>query len=172
MKGRRPKPTALKVLQGNPGHRPIGDVMTREPQPDRSGFREPPDHVTGVAREFWYAHGPVFEKMGTLTDADWPMFEDLCLSHEEKCQLTVRINQLQAKKKKTTVDEQDLMAARGIRRKVIEQFRKLSNEFGGSAVSRPRIRLPSGQGEFPFGEAPVGRPVDPLEESRRQLTGA
>ncbi len=171
MRGRRPTPTALKVLTGNPGHRPLGDVMTREPQPERSGFQEPPDHITGVAREFWYAHGPVFEKMGTLTDADWPVFEDLCLSHEEKHYLTERINYLQSRKRKTTAQKQELMAQCSIRRKVIEQFRKLANEFGGTAVSRPRIRLPSGQGELPFGAGLEGQPANELEQARRNLTG-
>jgi phage terminase small subunit len=172
MKGRRSTPTALKLLQGNPGHRPIGDVMTREPQPGRGGFREPPAHITGEARAFWYAQGPEFVKMGTLTDADWPVFEDLCLSHEEKHQLTLRINELQTKKKLTGAESQELVTNRGIRRKAIEQFRKLSSEFGGTAVARPRIRLHSGQGEFPFGGGTNERPADALETARRQLTGA
>ncbi len=30
MRGRKPKPTALKLVSGNPGHRPLN---TREPKP-------------------------------------------------------------------------------------------------------------------------------------------
>lgn len=168
MKGRRSSPTALKLLHGNPGHRPIGDVMTREPQPARSGFRDPPDHIAGEARKFWYAQGPGLVKMGTLTDADWPSFEDLCLLHEEKLALTSRINRLRQKRRHNGKDEMALMTLEGRRRKTMAQFTKLAGEFGATAASRPRVRLPSGQGEFPFGaDAP-----DPLEESRRQLTGA
>lgn len=164
MKGRRPTPTALKLLQGNPGHRPVGDVMTREPAPERSGFREPPEHITGEAREFWYAQGPEFVRMGTLTDADWPVFEDLCLCHEEKQQLTTRINALQRRRRRSGALEQELMMQRGLRRKVFEQFRKLASEFGGTAAARPRIRLPSGQQELP-----LGTPADPLATARNQL---
>ena len=34
MKGRKPKPTRLKVISGNPGKRPINDS---EPDPDKIG---------------------------------------------------------------------------------------------------------------------------------------
>jgi hypothetical protein len=37
MRGRKPKPTFLKVLDGNPGKRPLNDQEPRPPQgiPDR-----------------------------------------------------------------------------------------------------------------------------------------
>lgn len=168
MKGRRPSPTALKLLRGNPGHRPIGDVMTREPQPERSGFRDPPAHITGEARKFWFSEGPGLVNMGTLTDADWPSFEDLCLLHEEKLALTARINVLRRRRRLSAKDEMLLMSYEGRRRKAMAQFTKLAGEFGATAASRPRVRIPSGQGEFPF--APVED--DPLATSRAQLTGA
>jgi phage terminase small subunit len=161
----------LKLLRGNPGHRPIGDVMSREPQPGRSGFRAPPVHVTGEARKFWYAQGPELVQMGTLTDADWPSFEDLCLLHEEKLALTTQINRLRVKKRRTGKDENELSTLEGRRRKAIAQFTKLAGEFGATAAARPRVRLPSGQGEFPFSGG-GGQPVDPLAEQHRQLAGA
>jgi phage terminase small subunit len=169
MKGRRPSPTALKLLQGNPGHRPIGDVMTREPQPNRTGFRNPPAHITGEAAKFWYAQGPELVQMGTLTDADWPVFEDLCLLHEEKLALTRRINRHRSKRRPTPKDEMILMTLEGRRRKAMVQFTKVAGEFGATAASRPRVRLSSGQGEFPF--APTQN-ESALDTSRRQLTGA
>lgn len=153
MKGRRPKPTALRLLQGNPGHRPIGDVMTAEPKPPVSGMIEPPKHMEGAAREFWYAQGPIYVKMRTLTDADWPVFEDLCELHAEKLSLIQRINVLRRKKKRTDKDEMELMTLEGRRRKSAAQFLKLTAEFGGTAASRPRCRVPSGQSELPLTDA-------------------
>lgn len=154
MKGRKATPTALKLLRGNPGKRPIGggDVMTEEPKPDCSGFQPPPDHITGEAAKFWYATAPIFVKMRTLTDADWPVFEDLCLLHEEKLALTEQINALRKKKKRTGKDEMDLMTHEGRRRKAITQFQKLASEFGGTAAARTRTRVPSGQTELPLGD--------------------
>ena len=37
-RGRKPKPTALKVLEGNPGKRPLND---REPVPPRAALKCP-----------------------------------------------------------------------------------------------------------------------------------
>lgn len=172
MKGRKAKPTSLKLLQGNPGHRPIGDVMTKEPQPERSGMREPPAHITGAAREFWFSQGPQFVQMGTLTDADWPVFETLCLMHEELLSLTARINKLRAKAKLTDADDNRLMTLEGRRRKAIGHFQKLSTEFGGTASARTRVRIPSGQDEFPFARGSTPPPENSLDAARRQLAGA
>jgi hypothetical protein len=110
--------------------------------------------------------------MGTLTDADWPVFEDLCLLHEEKLDLTRRINDLRALKKLTPKDEMLLQSYEGRRRKSVTQFQKLSTEFGGTASARTRVRIPSGQGEFPFAGGAQGQPENPLDAARRQLTGA
>ena len=47
--GRRPKPTHLKLIQGNPGKRSLNDA---EPNPPR-GVPSPPDHMTSAAKEAW-----------------------------------------------------------------------------------------------------------------------
>ena len=55
IRGRKPKPTHLKLIEGNPGKRPIrigpGRPVTTMP--------EPPDHLTADARTEWdrIAHG-------------------------------------------------------------------------------------------------------------------
>lgn len=53
MRGRKPKPTALKILQGNPGHRPIGDVMSTD-MPATPGIPTPPEHLDEIARKQWF----------------------------------------------------------------------------------------------------------------------
>jgi hypothetical protein len=45
LRGRRPKPTAIRVLEGNPGKRAIN---RREPIP--TGSPEPPAFLKGAAR--------------------------------------------------------------------------------------------------------------------------
>jgi P27 family predicted phage terminase small subunit len=50
MRGRKPIPSYLKVLRGNPGQRQITD----EPQPALPAEPpEPPDHLTDYGREEW-----------------------------------------------------------------------------------------------------------------------
>lgn len=49
VRGRKPKPSHLRLLEGNPGHRPINDG---EPVPV-GALGAAPDELTGKARERW-----------------------------------------------------------------------------------------------------------------------
>jgi P27 family predicted phage terminase small subunit len=51
MRGRKPKPTWLKVVSGNPGRRPLNDA---EPAPE-GALQEPPEWLTDSQREIWGA---------------------------------------------------------------------------------------------------------------------
>src|SRR5688572_7318876 len=66
MPGRKPQPTALKLLKGNPGKRPLNaDEPQVEPaQPD------PPAWITGPARAQWRRIAPQLEKARILTHVD------------------------------------------------------------------------------------------------------
>lgn len=49
MKDRKPKPTNLRLLQGNPGHRPLP-----KNKPILAGcLPDPPDHLNPLARQHW-----------------------------------------------------------------------------------------------------------------------
>jgi P27 family predicted phage terminase small subunit len=54
-RGRKPKPTHLKLIEGNPGKRPIRAGRTRPV----TVMPEPPEHLNDDAREEWHrvAHG-------------------------------------------------------------------------------------------------------------------
>lgn len=57
MAGRKPKPTHLKVVQGNAGKRPLNK---REPKPS-GDLAEAPEHFSAEQREVWayaIAHAP------------------------------------------------------------------------------------------------------------------
>lgn len=66
MAGRKPKPTALKLLTGNPGKRPL---HPNEPKP-AVGLKRCPKHLKGAAREFWNEWAPELEKCGVATVLD------------------------------------------------------------------------------------------------------
>jgi P27 family predicted phage terminase small subunit len=78
MRGRKPTPTALKILRGNPGQRPLN---RREPTPV-GDLTAPPDWLTDSQKEAWayaLAHAP----LGLLKRIDagvltvWVVAEDL-----------------------------------------------------------------------------------------------
>ncbi len=68
MAGRPPKPTALKVLEGNPGKRQLND---REPQAS-AGKPKRPTWLAVKARPHWQQAIQALEGMGVLTVADGP----------------------------------------------------------------------------------------------------
>lgn len=78
MRGRPPKPTALRVLQGNPGKRPL---PADEPKPEGPAVR--PKFLKGRSRKIWDEFAPIVEKMGLLTSADAMPFARWCVLQAE-----------------------------------------------------------------------------------------
>lgn len=72
--GRRPKPTALKVLQGNPGQRKLNE---HEPKPPQGAVTQP-ESLSNTAAIVWDELAPIAIAMGTLTTADVAAFTTLC----------------------------------------------------------------------------------------------
>lgn len=66
MRGRKPKPTALKILDGNPGRRPLRE---REPEP-RIGRPSCPHWLDLEAKREWRRISRELHAMGLLTQAD------------------------------------------------------------------------------------------------------
>src|SRR6185437_9377257 len=65
MRGRRPKPTNLKKLTGNPGKRRL-----REDEPVATGTAECPEHLDAIGRREWERVAPLLQEMGILASID------------------------------------------------------------------------------------------------------
>lgn len=76
-KGRKPKPTALKKLEGNPGKRPLNPF---EPIPPTVAL-PCPRHLLPEAKKEWRRLAPILMKMGLLTAADTVPFEGYCTAY-------------------------------------------------------------------------------------------
>lgn len=77
MRGRKPKPTRIKEVEGNPGRRPLN---LREPKPDfPPGLPEPPEHLGPHARKEWSRAGKLLLDSRILTVADLPALEAYCV---------------------------------------------------------------------------------------------
>lgn len=76
-RGRKPKPTAIKKLEGNPGRRKLND---KEPAP---GKRAPkcPAWLDEEAKKEWKRLAKALESMGVLTDIDMAAFAGYCQSY-------------------------------------------------------------------------------------------
>ncbi len=64
--GRRPKPTALKLIAGNPGKRPIN---AHEPDAGEADLTPPPE-LSDAARAHWERLAPMLARSGVLKQSD------------------------------------------------------------------------------------------------------
>lgn len=72
--GRKPKPTALKILAGNPGQRPIN---LREPKP-RARLPRPPAELSDAAKKEWRSLGRKLLNLGIISEIDVGAFAVFC----------------------------------------------------------------------------------------------
>ena len=76
MNGRRPKPTHLKLLDGNPGRRPINGA---EPRPS-AGLPTCPAHLNPSAKAEWKRLARELQAIGILTLIDRGVLAGYCQS--------------------------------------------------------------------------------------------
>ena len=70
MKGRKPVPATIKLLEGNPGNREI----QREPKPVR-GLPQPPDYLDETGLKAWQEVLDMMGSSGAITMAEAPLLE-------------------------------------------------------------------------------------------------
>ena len=76
-RGRKPKPTAVKVLEGNPGKRPLNMF---EPTPEKIA-PECPSWLNDEAKAEWNRLVAKMVELGTLTEMDMAAFAGYCQSY-------------------------------------------------------------------------------------------
>jgi P27 family predicted phage terminase small subunit len=74
MPGRRPKPTHLRLLQGNPGKRAFNP---NEPKP-KAEMPSMPEHLTETAAKEWKRVSEQLLRLGLLTAVDRAAFAAYC----------------------------------------------------------------------------------------------
>lgn len=87
MPGRRPKPTQLKLVAGNPGKRATNK---REPKPRRI-IPSCPAHLDDAGKVAWGRLCTILDRMGVLTEADALALERLCACYADilECQALI-----------------------------------------------------------------------------------
>lgn len=78
-RGRKPTPTHLKVVTGNPGRRPLNDA---EPNAVRSR-PSCPAHASDKAKETWGYVCGMLDRMGILSEVDAIAIEMLCEAYAD-----------------------------------------------------------------------------------------
>jgi P27 family predicted phage terminase small subunit len=156
-RGRTAKPTALKALQGNAGHRT--DDRGNEPAPP-SGAPEPPRHLSDRGRRKWFEIcAQMLKVSGWLTQMDGDVLAAYCsawaLFEEAETDLP-KLKRIYATAKKAADRKRawsQICFYTGQRKQAMKDLKAFGTEFGWSAASRTRIRVNPAQGELPLGEA-------------------
>lgn len=159
--GRKPKPTAVKVLAGNPGHRPLEQASEPQVVP---GLGAPPARITGdpEALRIWLRLGPELVKLGTMGETDRELFAGYCQAVSRAEWLSGRIQELRARRTLSGKQQVRLDTMESQLQKANLTAARFGAEFGIGAASRTRIRLPdTSQSELPLGD-PRREPASPL----------
>lgn len=76
-RGRKPKPSALKELEGNPGKR---EINTNEPHPVKKA-PPCPKWLETEAKKEWRRLAKQMEQLGILTEVDMTAFAGYCQAY-------------------------------------------------------------------------------------------
>jgi len=138
MRGRKPKPTRLKLLAGNPGRRPLNE---REPQPPLPPtLPKPPKHLSREGRAEWLRVGGMLLRTRVLTEADLTALSAYATVYGRWMQAELEIKRkgiLVAAGKGSEVRVQNPMLA--VANRSFQQMVQLLGEFGLTPSSRTRI---------------------------------
>ena len=140
--GKKPTPTKLKMLRGNPGRRPL---LKHEPRPT-PGAPPAPDWLDPLSRQTWDRIVPELEAIGILTQVDAFVLEAFCVCYAHWVELEQAVAKIgpvyQPSNKKGSKYLQQVPHVT-IALKYLDEARAFAAELGLSPSSRARIGLPS-----------------------------
>lgn len=140
--GRKPKPTALKLVTGNPGKRPLpkkeAKVAISEPQP--------PAFLCDDAKVEWGRVVSVLYAAGLMTELDRAALAAYCAAYGRWAQAERAINRMAAKDElnaalmiKTTNGNAVQNPLVGIANKAKSDMVRYASEFGMTPSARSRV---------------------------------
>ena len=147
MRGRKPKPTVIRALEGNPGKRRLND---REPTPP-AGIPDCPEYLDDEAKGEWFHTAKVLADMGLLSRADRTALAAYCTTYSRWRHAEEQVKKFGAIVKSPDKGFPMKSPYLCIADQAIESMRKFMVEFGLTPSSRSRIRVPDGgpaQDEF------------------------
>lgn len=134
--GRKPKPTYLKLLEGNPGHRPLNK---NEPKPPPATPRCP-RHLSAEARREWSRVTPLLATLGLLTRIDRAALAMYCEAWGRWVEAEDALKKygVMVKSPNGFPMQSPYLAVANM---AMQQMRGLLTEFGMSPASRTRLSV-------------------------------
>lgn len=132
--GRKPKPTGLRIVEGNREHRPINE---NEPKPQPVAPKMP-KYVTGRAAKLWREYAPRLERLGILTEIDGMAFAALCIEFGQYIELRDRGGE---PIQEFATGARQVAPEVAVAHKCLDKARALFAEFGLTPSSRARLSI-------------------------------
>jgi P27 family predicted phage terminase small subunit len=135
MKGAKPKATVLKLITGNPGHRPLN---AREAKP-RVVIPDPPDMLTEEALKEWKRVTVLLADVGLIVKLDRAVIAGYCMAWARwvECEKMLVTTGLIVKAPNGYPMYSPYLSASN---KALDQVRQFSEQIGLSGSSRSRIK--------------------------------
>ena len=136
-RGPTKKPTKFKVLEGNPGNRPLDPDPPAVPP--RTRIPTPPRNMGKHGRREWRRIAKILIELGVLTDLDMTLFTAYCHTFHEYYVAQLEVTKLGTimKYKRTGAIYQNPYLA--VKRQALKEMKDLSAKFGLSPADRARI---------------------------------
>lgn len=155
MRGRKPKPSAIKELEGNPGKR---EINKQEPKPAATVPTCPP-HLKGAARTEWNRIVAELVKLKIISEIDRAALAVCCTAWADYVKACNKLE----KQGEVIISEQGGLYQNpwvAIKKRSMDQVQKFYAEFGMTPSSRSRVKVdtPSEEEEmegFLFGNKSV-----------------
>lgn len=138
MRGRKPKPTIMKLIAGNPGKRPLNE---NEPMPESSkDAPTAPKYLCKVAAGHWDTMAKQLHPLGLLTNADMDALARYCDLYARwlEAQSQLKDHGLLIKAQNGFPIQSPYIA---ISNKCTELMNRIGIEFGLTPSSRGRISV-------------------------------
>jgi P27 family predicted phage terminase small subunit len=145
MAGRKPKSTAVKNLEGNPGKRKLNN---KEPVPAR-GMPDCPEWLLPEAKKEWQRLCDLMNQMGVLTEVDMAAFAAYCQSFArwKEAQEHIDSDGSTFETDKGYQQQTPWVGIANTNQKLLQ-----ASEFGLTPSSRSRIVAGNTKGKEPEGE--------------------
>jgi P27 family predicted phage terminase small subunit len=141
MAGRRPKPTRIKEIEGNPGKRPLN---RQEPHPEPE-IPACPEHLDDEARAEWGRIAPQLHALGVLARVDRAALAAYCMCWSRWVEAETQLRKF-GTVIKTAKGYPIQNPYLGIANTAVDQMRKFMTEFGMTPSSRSRVSASGGDG--------------------------
>ena len=152
----KPKPTKLKILEGNPGKRPLND---KEPQP-KVARPSCPSHLTDEAKAEWNRIIPELETLGLISQIDRAALAAYCQAYGRWVKAEKALKAIEDKFEnvnsgsglcyQTSNGNWVMQPLVSVANKALEQMHKFLVEFGMTPASRTRISVNASEAEDPL----------------------